>query len=129
MGNCNFKADGNNSAEDSNLISKSNFQKEYPIGRGGYGKVWKCKHKTDGRVYAIKVMEKSLILAKKSVNNVLLEKDLLLRLKHDFIINMHYAFQDQEKLYMILDLSSGADLRYHLYKNKVFNEVEASKQN
>lgn len=126
MGNCDFKAD-NSGTGSSNLISKSNFQKEYPIGNGGYGKVWKCKHKTDGRVFALKEMEKSLVIAKKSVSNVNFEKELLTKLKHDFIVNICYATQDEEKLYMILELSSGSDLRYHLYKNKVFNEVEASK--
>lgn len=40
---------------------------------------------------------------------------------------MCYAFQDQENLYLVMELSSGGDLRYHLFKNKIFNEKETSK--
>jgi hypothetical protein len=39
---------------------------------------------------------------------------------------MCYAFQDSENLYLIMELSSGGDLRYHLFKNKKFNETETS---
>ena len=40
---------------------------------------------------------------------------------------MCYAFQDSENLYLIMELSGGGDLRYHMFKNKRFNEKEASK--
>lgn len=40
---------------------------------------------------------------------------------------MCYAFQDSENLYLVMELSAGGDLRYHLFKNKRFNEVETSK--
>ena len=29
---------------------------------------------------------------------------------------MHYAFQDRENLYLVVDLMSGGDLRYHMAK-------------
>lgn len=31
-----------------------------------------------------------------------------------FIVNMHYAFQDRENLYLVLDILTGGDLRYHI---------------
>ena len=123
MGNCDFKSEQEKVGSG---ISKLNFQRQYPIGRGGYGKVWKVKSKTDEKHYAKKEMSKALIIAKKSVTSVMFERDLLTRLRSDFVINICYAFQDQEKLYMLMDLCSGGDLRYHLYKNKKFNEKETS---
>ena len=72
-------------------------------------------------------MEKSHVIAKRSVTSIIFERELLSRLKNDFIVNICYAFQDHEKLYLVLNLSSGGDLRYHLYKNKKFNEEETSK--
>lgn len=124
MGNCDFKKDD----DLKNVgISKANFHKHYVIGRGGYGKVWKVKYKKDEKQYAMKEMAKALIIAKRSVTSVLFERDLLSRIKNDFVCNICWAFQDQESLYMVMELSSGGDLRYHLFKNKRFNEVEASK--
>ena len=43
-----------------------------------------------------------------------------------FIVNMIYAFQDRENLYLIMDLMPGGDLRYHLAKQKTFNEATTS---
>jgi len=124
MGNYDFK---NEQEKVPSGISKNNFQRQYPIGRGGYGKVWKVKSKTDDKHYAKKEMSKALIIAKKSVTSVMFERELLSRMRNDFVINICYAFQDQEKMYMLMDLCSGGDLRYHLYKNKKFNEKETSK--
>ena len=42
------------------------------------------------------------------------ERTLLSRLKHPFIVNMTYAFQDKENLYLIMDFLNGGDLRYHI---------------
>ena len=41
---------------------------------------------------------------------------------------MHYAFQDRENLYIVIDLMSGGDLRYHFAKHRKFNENQASKE-
>jgi serine/threonine protein kinase len=37
---------------------------------------------------------------------------------------MHFAFQDFSKLYLVLDLLTGGDLRYHIGKQKTFTEQE-----
>jgi hypothetical protein len=39
---------------------------------------------------------------------------------------MLYAFQDRENLYLIMDLLTGGDLRYHISKNKKFSEEQTS---
>jgi len=70
----------------------------------------------------MKEMSKARVLAKKSVNSVMNERKLLSVLKHPFIVNMHFAFQDRDNLYLVLDLHTGGDLRYHLGKVKTFSE-------
>ena len=52
------------------------------------------------------------------------ERNLLATLKHPFIVNMHYAFEDRERLFIITDLLNGGDLRYHMKRKKKFNETE-----
>jgi serum/glucocorticoid-regulated kinase 2 len=72
-------------------------------------------------------MSKAKIIDKKSQISVKYERDLLSKLKHPFIVNMHYAFQDYENLYIVMDLLTGGDLRYHVSKYKRFTEEQTSK--
>jgi hypothetical protein len=42
---------------------------------------------------------------------------------------MYYAFQDLDNLYLVMDLLTGGDLRYHIAKQKIFNEEQTSNYN
>lgn len=53
-------------------------------------------------------------MTKKSVQSIINEKTLLAGLHSPFLVNMHFAFQDRDTLYLVLDLMEGGDLRYHL---------------
>ena len=71
----------------------------------------------------MKIMSKSKIISQSSESYILREKEILSRVKNDFIINMICSFQDFSNLYLVLRLMSGGDLRYHLYYyNKPFTE-------
>ena len=74
-------------------------------------------------------MSKAKIIDKKSQTSIKYERDLLSKLKHPFIVNMHYAFQDFDNLYIVMDLLTGGDLRYHVSKYKRFTEEQTSKFN
>lgn len=121
MGSCNFKTE---SADSSVSVSRSHFTFHYVIGRGGFGRVWRVEMKRDRQLFAMKEMAKARVLAKKSVNSVMNERKLLGALKHPFIVNMQYSFQDRENLYLVMDLLAGGDLRYHLGRQKHFTEEQ-----
>ena len=89
-----------------------------------YQKVWKVSFKKTGKIYAIKEMSKAKIIDKKSVDNILGEKNLLSQLHHPFIVNMIYSFQDQDYLYLVMDLLPGGNLRYHISLKRHFNEKQ-----
>lgn len=91
------------------------------IGKGGFGKVWKVEAKKTRQVFAMKEMSKVKIINKKSVTSVMNEKEFLARLTHPFLVNMTYAFQDRENLYLIMDYLDGGDLRYHLGNKRFFS--------
>ena len=95
-------------------MNKSSFNYLYSIGKGGFGKVWRAERKRDRVQFALKEMNKARILAKRSVNSVLNERKVLAQLSHNFIVNVRYAFQDTDNLYLVMDLLTGGDLRYHL---------------
>jgi len=54
------------------------------------------------------------------------ERKLLENLKHPFLVNMIFAFQDRENLYLVMDLLKGGDLRYHISRRRRFTEQETS---
>ena len=71
-------------------------------------------------------MSKAKIIDKKSEKSIRYERDLLAKIKHPFIVNMNFAFQDKENLYLVMDLLTGGDLRYHITKMKTFTEEQTS---
>ena len=52
------------------------------------------------------------------------ERNLLSKLNHPFIVNMYFAFQDFCNLYLVMDLLTGGDLRYHIAHQKTFSEIQ-----
>ena len=64
------------------------------------------------------------ILDCKNLKNIKNERDLLSQLNHPFIVNLHFSFQNTNYLYLILDLYTGGDLRYHLFHKNYFEEIQ-----
>ena len=59
-------------------ITKAHFNFLFPIGRGGFGKVWRVESKkVKGETFAMKEMCKARVMAKKSVPSVMNELKLL----------------------------------------------------
>ena len=82
--------------------------------------------KLNNEIFAAKVMSKAKIIAKRSEDNINSEKNILSKINHPFIVNMHFSFQDYDNLYLIMDYLSGGDLRYHLShrKSSLFTETQ-----
>ena len=126
-----FDSKENQSIENKNIkkiaednISKSSFEFIGIIGRGGFGKVWKVLYKKTKKIFAMKKMSKCKIIDKRSEHSIKAERDLLSKMNHPFIINMHFCFQDADFLYIAMDLLTGGDLRYQIFKQKIFNEEQ-----
>lgn len=64
-------------------------------------------------------------MAKKSLDSVSNERELLSKVKSKFIVSMRQAFQDRENLYLLMDLMTGGDLRYHICRKHCFTEPES----
>jgi serine/threonine protein kinase len=105
-------------------INRGYFSFEYIIGKGGFGRVWRVRMKKTKEILAIKEMIKTRVVAKYSVSSVLDERRLLAVIKHPFIVNMQFAFQDRNNLYLAMDLMPGGDLRYHIGRQKRFSEEQ-----
>jgi serum/glucocorticoid-regulated kinase 2 len=100
------------------------------IGKGAYGPVWKVQLKRKipksnlpiNSIFAMKEMSKVKIYHKKAVDSVLNERLFLEKLHFPFLINMNYAFQTTDHLYVIMDLHRGGTLGYHTEIDSKYTE-------
>ena len=67
-------------------------------------------------------MRKDLIVSKRSEASIMNERRLLGILKHPFIVNLHFAFQTNTSLFLVIDMKSGGDLRYYFIHHRTFTE-------
>ena len=97
----------------------------YIIGKGSFGSVWKVKYKSSNNFFALKQMSKTKIIDQNSERCVMQERLFLSTMKNPFIVNMICSFQDNDFLYLLLELKAGGDLRYHLMNySKTFTETQ-----
>uniref|UniRef100_A0A672JRR6 Serine/threonine kinase 32A n=1 Tax=Sinocyclocheilus grahami TaxID=75366 RepID=A0A672JRR6_SINGR len=73
-------------------------------------------------MYAMKYMNKLKCVERNEVRNVFKELQIMQNLEHPFLVNFWYSFQDEEDMFMVVDLLLGGDLRYHLQQNVHFTE-------
>ncbi|XP_060154733.1 serine/threonine-protein kinase 32B isoform X2 [Globicephala melas] len=74
------------------------------------------------KMYAMKYMNKQKCIERDEVRNVFRELQIMQGLEHPFLVNLWYSFQDEEDMFMVVDLLLGGDLRYHLQQNVHFTE-------
>uniref|UniRef100_A0A8C6SI08 non-specific serine/threonine protein kinase n=1 Tax=Neogobius melanostomus TaxID=47308 RepID=A0A8C6SI08_9GOBI len=76
-----------------------------------------------GQLYAMKVLKKATLKVRDRVRTKM-ERDILVEVNHPFIVKLHYAFQTEGKLYLILDFLRGGDLFTRLSKEVMFTEED-----
>ncbi|KAL1770401.1 ribosomal protein S6 kinase alpha-2, partial [Sigmodon hispidus] len=104
----------------------SQFELLKVLGQGSYGKVFlvrKILGSDAGQLYAMKVLKKATLKVRDRVRSKM-ERDILAEVSHPFIVKLHYAFQTEGKLYLILDFLRGGDLFTRLSKEVMFTEED-----
>ena len=79
----------------------------------------------DGQVYAMKVLKKSVVAAKGQIEHTKSERSILCEIRHPYIVRLRFAFQSEDKLYLVTDYYNGGSLFYHLRKARIFGENRA----
>ncbi|XP_015510437.2 ribosomal protein S6 kinase alpha-5 isoform X2 [Neodiprion lecontei] len=110
-------------------IDMSHFDLLKVLGTGAYGKVFLVRKRTgadSGRLYAMKTLKKaSIVQKKKTTEHTKTERQVLEAVRDSpFLVTLHYAFQTDAKLHLILDYVSGGELFTHLYQREHFTEDE-----
>ncbi|XP_078065075.1 ribosomal protein S6 kinase alpha-5-like, partial [Mustelus asterias] len=106
-----------------------NFELLKVLGTGAYGKVFlvrKVSGHDMGKLFAMKVLKKASIIQKaKTMEHTKTERQVLEQIRQSpFLVTLHYAFQTDTKLHLILDYVSGGELFTHLYQRDHFSEAE-----
>ncbi|KAJ2760565.1 3-phosphoinositide dependent protein kinase-1, partial [Coemansia nantahalensis] len=88
----------------------TDFEFGRTLGEGSYSTVVEATERMTGRVYAAKILDKRHIIKEKKIKYVNIERDILQALHHPFVVRLHYAFQDSQSLYFIIDMASNGEL-------------------
>ncbi|KAL7980472.1 hypothetical protein Chor_001626 [Crotalus horridus] len=106
--------------EGSEKADPSQFELLKVLGQGSFGKVFLVRKITppdNNHLYAMKVLKKATLKVRDRVRTKM-ERDILVEVNHPFIVKLHYAFQTEGKVYLILDFLRGGDLFMRLSKEE-----------
>lgn len=88
------------------------------LGQGGFGKVLAVTRSDSGERFAMKSILKhgsaSASTNMKMIKQAQVERRILRRVNHPFIVDLHCAFQTHDKLLLVLEICSGGDLKSHI---------------
>ncbi|KUF92502.1 Crinkler (CRN) family protein [Phytophthora nicotianae] len=96
-------------------LAVGDFQPLAVIGRGAFGEVRLVRKRDSGEIFALKSLEKSAMVLKNQVGHVKAERDILASADQDnnWLVTLHYSFQDDHRLYMVMEYLPGGDLMAH----------------
>jgi protein-serine/threonine kinase len=106
-------------------ITIKDFQKIKLLGKGSFGEVFLVKYIKTNKIYAMKILDKNKVIEGGQVEHTKIERDLLVNINCPFIVEIKFAFQDKENLYIITEFLQGGELFFHLHKEKRFTNDKA----
>lgn len=132
MGNKHAKGlKGSKKADDedsSSRLTVDDFKLLKVLGKGSFGKVMLCQKKDEGKhgpLYAMKTLKKAELLNRHQIEHTNTERQILQHIDHPFLTHIRFAFQTEDKLYMIIDYYAGGELFHWLKKKRRFSETAA----
>eukprot|EP00743_Colponemidia_sp_Colp-15_P000587 GILK01000659.1.p1 GENE.GILK01000659.1~~GILK01000659.1.p1 ORF type:complete len:505 (+),score=87.31 GILK01000659.1:204-1517(+) len=106
-------------------VSVRDFDSIKLIGRGAFGEVRVVRKRDTGEVFALKKMKKTEMVYKNQVGHVRAERDVLVYANHPFVVQLHFSFQDERHLYLVMEYLPGGDLMTLLMRKDILSEDEA----
>ena len=102
------------------------LEEDKAIGKGGFSQVWKVRHKQSDKVYVIKVVNKQNIIQQKMGEQINREVEIMYKINHPHIIKLINHFEDDENLYLIMELGAKGQLFALLNKTHGFEQKRAA---
>ncbi|XP_077991876.1 rho-associated protein kinase 2-like isoform X2 [Glandiceps talaboti] len=91
-------------------LGPKDFEIVKVIGRGAFGEVQLVRQKNSGTVFAMKLLNKFEMIKRSDSAFFWEERDIMAHANSAWIIQLHYAFQDDKFLFMVMDYMPGGDL-------------------
>ena len=93
------------------------------LGEGSYGKVFKAREISTGRVLAVKKIQinNSLTKYKKTIKEI----NLLKNLDHPNIVKFYDFFEEEENIYLMMEFLEGCTLKQYIQKTEIISENNA----
>jgi protein kinase A len=112
-----------NGVKATNITGKlEQFEMKKTLGKGSFGKVILVKHKENGKLYAMKLLEKSSVVKSKQVEHTLNEKKILSAISFPFLTSYFCSFKDNANLYIVLEFVAGGEMFKQLVRVNRFSE-------
>eukprot|EP00826_Nyctotherus_ovalis_P048705 TRINITY_DN5763_c0_g1_i16.p1 TRINITY_DN5763_c0_g1~~TRINITY_DN5763_c0_g1_i16.p1 ORF type:complete len:662 (+),score=216.02 TRINITY_DN5763_c0_g1_i16:76-2061(+) len=100
------------------------YQKEKFLGKGGFARCYEIKEIDTGKIFAAKIIEKSTLNKEKSRQKLLSEISIHKAMRHPSIVHFERYFEDDQRVYMLLELCPNQSLKEMLRRRKRFHELE-----
>lgn len=107
--------------EETVKVTVDDFEILAVVGVGSYGTVAQVRHKRNGQIYALKVLNKKDIIQRSEESHTKAEKIILASVNHPFLMNLHYSFQTPDQLFFVMDFVNGGEMFYHLQREQNFD--------
>nr|XP_005577416.2 serine/threonine-protein kinase MRCK gamma isoform X1 [Macaca fascicularis] len=91
-------------------LQRDDFEILKVIGRGAFGEVAVVRQRDTGQIFAMKMLHKWEMLKRAETACFREERDVLVKGDSRWVTTLHYAFQDEEYLYLVMDYYAGGDL-------------------
>ncbi|OWM80527.1 phototropin-2 isoform X2 [Punica granatum] len=108
-------------------IGLHHFKPIKPLGCGDTGSVHLVELQGTGELFAMKAMEKSMMLNRNKVHRACIEREIISQLDHPFLPTLYTSFQTSTHVCLITDFCAGGELFALLDKQpmKIFKEESA----
>lgn len=105
------------------VSKKYDIEKKDSLGSGNFAVVKKCKKKSDGQLYAIKIIDKNKV---EDMNDIDREIDIMGKIEHPNIIRLFEVFDEPKKMSLIMELVEGGELFDRIVERGNFTEKDAA---
>lgn len=95
-------------------VSMKDFRVFRVLGRGAFGAVSAVQRIETHQIYAMKEMGKKQVKMNSSEWMCINEMKVLTKMRSPFVLNLKYSFHDETSLFLVFDMCSGGDLKFHL---------------